>query len=107
MNTGKRYWWVPPTASSVLFGFGLPVYFALFVLSGFATDSCNGRDSCPKTFGHLDDAQQLLLFGLLAVTAQWVVAYWAPWAVRIVLAMVPIGLGFAALVMLMSTPVGQ
>ncbi|GAB2561544.1 hypothetical protein [Nocardia heshunensis] len=103
----RRLWWVPATVSTGLSAVLLVICFGAMVLSAFATDSCNGRDSCPNTFHHIDIATNLMLFCVIAAVAQWLPAYWSPWALRIALAILPIGLGIAAVVMFLSTPVGQ
>ncbi|MEC3913402.1 hypothetical protein [Nocardia sp. CDC160] len=103
----RRYWWVPATVSTGLSILGLMVCFAAMVLSAFATDSCNGRDTCPRTYGHLDIAEMLVLFGVLAMVGQWVPAYWSPWVVRIGLAILPIVLIIAAVAMFLTTPAGS
>ncbi|MGW4244810.1 hypothetical protein [Nocardia sp. NPDC004722] len=102
-----RYWWLPATISTCLSVVIMMICFGAMVLSAFATDSCNGPDSCPETFHHLDVAEALAASAVIATVVQWLPAYWSPMVLRIVLAIVPIVLGIIAVAMFLGTPVGK
>ncbi|MEU6237678.1 hypothetical protein [Kitasatospora sp. NPDC047058] len=68
-------WWRAPMISTLVTGLCLPLVSGLRGFAEMATDSCNGRSSCPATYNQLAFADHLLTAALVLLVAQWPVAY--------------------------------